>query len=281
MRYSDLFTQSLEKLKTVTSPDSASINIQILMEEVFNLSRTDFWIKKNQPISDHTLLKKFHRLLLRLQRNEPIAYILKKKEFYGEMFVVNKNVLIPRPETELLVEAAIPLAKNAHSVLDIGAGSGIISIILARHSNAEITAIDISSKALYVLRKNSRLHNVDNRIKAIQGDLFPKISKKFDIIVSNPPYIPFKEWQELEPGVKDFEPQLALTAGEDGLDIIRRIVEPIHLYLQPQGYLLMEFGFGQKEKLKTVLEENLLSIVQWIDDYSGIPRVVVCSLKEK
>jgi release factor glutamine methyltransferase len=275
MRYSALFSNALKKFK---GSDKA-LDIQVLIEAAFNLTRTEFWTRKNETITDITALRKFYRYRTRLLKNEPIAYILKKKEFYGETFFVNKNVLIPRPETEILVEKAIQLLKAPAEILDIGAGSGIIAILLAKHTDSTITAIENSKKALYVLKKNIIMHNSGARVFPVRAELFPSQGKKFDMIVSNPPYISETEWGELDPTVRDYEPKTALVADEEGMAVIRQIVEKTRTYLKPGGKLLVEIGYNQKQRVNDLLKKAEFSNVEFFNDYSHIPRVAVAHIK--
>ncbi len=275
MRYSDLFSNSLKKFK---DKDKA-LDIQVLTEAVFNLTRTEFWTRKNETIKEGTALRKFYRYRARLLKNEPIAYILKKKEFYHLTFYVDKNVLIPRPETEILVEKAIRFIKAPAEILDIGAGSGNIAILLAKHTGSTVTAIENSKKALYVLKKNIKMFNAGDRVIPVYADLFPPAGKKFDIIVSNPPYIPEAEWRELDPTVRDYEPRAALVAGEDGMAVIRRITAKAKDYLKPGGKLLMETGYNQKQRVSSLLKEAEFSNIEFFNDYSHIPRVAAAQAK--
>ena len=276
MLYSELFSKSLKKFKD----KDKSLDLQLLIEFAFNLTREQFWIKKNEKITDNIGLRKFYRYRKRLLQEEPIAYILKQKEFYGEIFYINKNVLIPRPETEILVEHAIGLIKEPANILDIGSGSGIIAILLAKLTGATVTAVEKSRKAFYVLKKNIALHGVTGKVIPIYGDLFPAAANNFDMIVANPPYVSEAEWQELAPGVKDHEPKEALVAGEDGLLIIRRIVDGGDYFLKPGGKLLMEIGYQQEALVREILEAAKFSRVEFFKDYNGIPRVVVAQLSE-
>jgi len=254
-----------------------SLDLQLLIEFAFNFTREQYWIKKNEKISDNIGLRKFYRCRKRLLQEEPIAYILKQKEFYGETFYINKNVLIPRPETEILVEHAIGLIEEPANILDIGSGSGIIAILLAKLTGAAVTAVEKSRKAFYVLKKNIALHGVTGKVIPIYGDLFPAAADKFDMIVSNPPYVSEAEWPGLAPGVKDHEPKEALVAGEDGLLIIRRIVDGGDYFLKPGGKLLMEIGYQQEALVREILAASKFSVVEFFKDYSGIPRVVYAS----
>ena len=277
MLYSELFSKSLKKFKD----KDKFLDLQLLIEFAFNLTREQFWIKKNEEITDNTGLRKFYRYRKRLLQDEPIAYILKRKEFYGETFYINKNVLIPRPETEILVELAIEgINKKPANILDIGSGSGVIAILLAKLTGSTVTAVEKSRQAFYVLKKNIALHGVTEKVTPVYGDLFPAAANRFDMIVSNPPYGSEAEWQELAPNVKDHEPKEAVVAGEDGLLIIRRIVDIADYYLNPGGKLLMEIGYKQEKSVRKILEASKFSQVEFFNDYSSIPRVVLAQLAE-
>jgi release factor glutamine methyltransferase len=275
--YSELFSKSLKKF----NDKDKSLDLQILIEFAFNLTREQFWIKKNEEITDKTGLRKFYRYRKRLLQDEPIAYILKQKEFYGETFYINKNVLIPRPETEILVEHAIEgISKKPANILDIGSGSGVIAILLAKLTDSTVTAIEKSRKAFYVLKKNIALHGVTEKVIPVYGDLFPAAANRFDMIVSNPPYGSEAEWQDLAPNIKDHEPKEAVVAGEDGLLVIRRIIKGADYFLKPGGILLMEIGYKQEESVRNILAASKFSQIEFFKDYSSIPRVVLAQLAE-
>lgn len=274
MLYSDLYSNSLK----IFANKNKMLEIQVLIEAAFNLSREEFWMRKNESITDISALRTFYRYRNRLLKNEPIAYILKKKDFYGETFYVNKNVLIPRPETEILVDMAIQLIEKIEkpvSILDIGTGSGIIAIVLAKRVGAFVTAVDSSPKALYVLKKNIALHGVGDRVVPVGADLFPVQDEAFDLIVTNPPYIPEEEWKELDPMVRDYEPKVALVAGEDGLRIIRRIIGGASRFLKPGGQLLMEIGYNQAQRVHELFEKAGFQDISIHEDFNHIPRVVI------
>lgn len=275
MLYSELYSRSLKKIKD----KDKSLDLQILIEFAFNLTREQFWIKKNEKITDFTGLKKFYRYRKRLLQNEPAAYILKQKEFYGEMFYINKNVLIPRPETEILLEHAIEsINKKPANILDIGSGSGVIAILLARLTNSTVTAVEKCRRAFYVLKKNIAVHGMTEKVIPVYSDLFPPVANRFDMIVSNPPYVSEAEWHSLAPNVRDYEPKEALVAGENGLGIIRRIINIADNYLKPGGKLLMEIGFKQEKSVRKILETSKFSRIEFFKDYSSIPRVVLARL---
>jgi len=209
---------------------------------------------------------------------EPIQYIIGEQEFYGLPFHVTPAVLIPRPETELLVEAILARVSATASIVDIGTGSGAIAIALAKHlPQASVTAVDISEAALAIAQKNAARNGV--RLRFLQSDLLSGLGEeeKFDAIVSNPPYVPEPERPTLHPQVSDYEPALALFAGDTGLDIYRQLIPQVAARLKSGGLLAMEFGFGQRETLATLLSD--WSAVEFLDDLAGIPRVVLARLR--
>ena len=215
----------------------------------------------------------YEQWLARRARHEPIQYILGEQEFYGLTFYVTPAVLIPRPETEHLVEAA--LARAPHDaplrIADIGTGSGAIAIALAHTlPQANVTALDLSPATLAVAQENAVKLGVADRIRFLVSDLLQAVSgEHFDIIVSNPPYVPKSEI--LEPQVRDYEPATALYAGTNGLDIYERLIPQAHAALKPGGWLLMEIGHGQREALAALLKD--WNEVSFVDDLQGIPRV--------
>ena len=210
---------------------------------------------------------------------EPVQYINGTQEFYGLAFHVTPAVLIPRPETEHLVEAALHAAQARPStlhILDIGTGSGAIAITLACNlPNASITATDISSAALEVARTNAQHHGVADRIRFIEADLCPPGLAPFDIICSNPPYIGDNEI--LEPQVASFEPHTALFAGPDGLAIYQRLIPIAAAALVPAGTLLLEIGHGQQAAIASLLQASHLQMVNFMPDLQGIPRVAIAT----
>lgn len=223
-----------------------------------------------------TELKQINEFVEKRLQHIPLAYILGKTNFYGLDFVVTRDVLIPRLDTEVLVEEIIQELKNYSKpveILDIGTGSGAIAITLAKNTNAKVTAVDISPKALAVAKKNAVLNKVD--VKFIESDLFENLGrKKFDIIVSNPPYIESEVIDELMPEVKDFEPILALDGGKDGLQFYRRIVDEADKHLKKNGKLFFEIGYNQWKPVGKIMIEKFKNIFV-IKDYQNNDRVVV------
>ncbi len=216
---------------------------------------------------------------------EPIQYITGEAEFYGLSFHVNRDVLIPRPETELLVEKAIELvgklrrsnATSSPRIVDVGAGSGAIAVALAHKLPfAEITASEISAAALVVARANAARHGAASRIRFLEGDLLaPVAGEQFDLIVSNPPYVPEADRATLDVEVRNFEPAQALFAGNDGLAIYRRLLPESFKALAAGGVLLLEIGFGQQQAVQSLLEKDGFTGIESFADLQGIPRAAV------
>jgi release factor glutamine methyltransferase len=215
-------------------------------------------------------------LVARRAAHEPLQYLTGEQEFFGLPLRVTPATLIPRPETEHLVEAVLAWAQNHTGplrILDVGTGTGAIAIALAKHlMNAQVTACDLSTAALTVAEENARTHEVS--VRFVESDLLAAFAgESFDAVVSNPPYVPIGDAAEMQPEVRDFEPHSALFAGEDGLVIYRRLIIEARAALIPGGLLGMEFGFGQRDALRTLLVD--WKSVRFIDDYAGIPRVVL------
>lgn len=212
----------------------------------------------------------------------PIQYIIGNAEFCGLDLIVNEDVFIPRPETEVLVGSAVKLIRSSFvqgqgiRMLDLCTGSGNIAISLTKNiSDCRIFASDISDNALDVARKNAARHGVSDRIEFINSDLFDKLEGKFDIIVSNPPYIARHEFKELQKEVLR-EPPIALDGGEDGLDFYRAIITSAPAYLRSVGYLIFEIGFGQREGICEIIRQtNGFSLVEVIPDQNNIDRVII------
>ena len=217
--------------------------------------------------------------LRRRADREPLQYIRGTQEFYGFEFEVTPDVLIPRPETEMLVERAVKILSEVKEplILDIGTGTGCIPISILRCiPDAAGTAADISPEALAVAARNLERNGVAGRLKLVRSDLFAKIPPtNFDIIISNPPYVPEKDLAHLQPEVRDHEPHVALTDGSDGVSIIERIIKDSRHYLAPGGVLLIEMGFGQSERVLEMAIGNGWESAEVVPDLQGIPRVLV------
>jgi release factor glutamine methyltransferase len=220
---------------------------------------------------------RYAALVERRCKGEPIQYITGEAEFYGLPFWVTPDVLIPRPETEHLVERALALAAGFRSprILDVGTGSGAIAVALAHTlPHAQITAIDISRPALEIARKNAGRNGVSGRIWFRESDLLAsEEGDKFEIVVSNPPYVPTVDRDSLSVEVREHEPALALFAGKDGLDVYRRLIPEAFAVLEPGGFLALEIGFGQSAAVGRLLEDAGFERIEFADDLQGIPRV--------
>jgi release factor glutamine methyltransferase len=217
----------------------------------------------------------FEDLLQRRLAQEPVQYLIGTQEFFCLLFEVSPDVLIPRPETEHLVEAVLEhfgREGNAH-ILDVGTGSGAIAVTLAHLlPRSWITALDISCTALAVARRNAQRHGVTDRVTLLQSDLLASVaSKEFDVVVSNPPYVAAGE--VLEPQVSDYEPHSALYAGPTGLEIYERLIPQARRVLKPRGWLILEIGYGQRPALLKLLKDWTVVTVR--DDLRGIPRVIL------
>ena len=219
----------------------------------------------------------YEAAIARRATGEPIQYITGQQEFYGLMLKVSPAVLIPRPETELLVEAVLARlpAGDASRIVDVGTGSGAIAIALARKlPRAQVTAVDLSDAALAMARENAALHDVMERVRFVASDLLEAVAGEvFDAVVSNPPYVPETDRESLERQVRDFEPEMALFAGASGLDIYQRLVPQAWRLVKPGGLLAMEIGYGQRKALAEIL--GAWEAVKFLDDLQGIPRVVI------
>lgn len=227
--------------------------------------------------------EKFEVSLNRRANHEPFQYITGKQEFYGLDFEVTPDVLIPRPETELIVENALKILSDIESpnICEVGIGSGCILVSTLKNSpTASGIGSDISDKALKVAESNAIKHEVINRLDLRISNVFEGLnSQKFDLIISNPPYVPAKDIETLQAEVRYFEPKIALTDGSTGLTIIQKLVDESPKYISPGGYLLMEIGFNQSARVETMFSHDIWQAVEFIDDLQGIPRMLKAKLK--
>ncbi|MGD0572205.1 MAG: peptide chain release factor N(5)-glutamine methyltransferase [Sedimentisphaerales bacterium] len=264
--------------------DSPRLSAEWLLCCVLGLKRIELYTQFSKIVGQEQL-SQLHELVKRAGAHEPIAYITGKKEFYSLEFEITKDCLIPRPETELLVERAIEFLRTRNGeqfVCDLCTGSGCVAVAIARNfANCRIVATDISDAALAVAEKNVAKHGLMNRIKLLQGDLFEPViaglgPAKFDLIVCNPPYVSEPEYEKLAPNVKDFEPKSALTAGNDGLDIIKKIIADTGQHLKPTGTLMLEIGNEQGNAVRNLLETaGRFSDVNIERDYSDLDRLAI------
>ena len=276
MNYLETLNFGSNKLK-LKNISSHILDSELLLSFTLNLPREKILTNLNEKIKKQKF-NIYKRLLSRREKNEPIAYIIKKKEFWRNMFYVNKNVLIPRPETELIVEEVLKVLKIGSSkrLLEIGTGSGCIIVsILQERLNCCATAIDISKKALNIAKFNAKMHHLTDKIKFINNDIDKFNDNKYDFIVSNPPYINKFNISRLDKDVKLYEPNQALEAGVDGLREIKKIIKKSKKLLKINGKLIFEIGESQQINAKKMLIDNGYYINKVIKDFSSIPRVIV------
>ncbi len=227
---------------------------------------------------------RFREILQRRANREPFQYIIGKQEFFGLDFEIASGVLIPRPETELIVENAIEILRRNENPFfcEIGVGSGCISVsILKEVTNARAIGVDVSEIALRIAKKNTENHKVSVRIDLRISDLFDALQKEqFDLIVSNPPYISAEDFEDLQLEVKDFEPRNALTDGKDGLSIVENLVAQTPNFLKPGGFLLMEIGFDQANEVRKMFSSKIWKTVEILPDLQDIPRTVKAQIRD-
>ncbi|MCX8159793.1 MAG: peptide chain release factor N(5)-glutamine methyltransferase [Candidatus Saccharicenans sp.] len=276
MRYKNLdqlFRQTAGKLSLSSCP---FLEARLLIQKAAGWEESEFFRRLDSPVSTG-LARKLARLVEKRQSGWPVAYLLGRKEFWSLPFRVNRLVLIPRPETELLVEKvlSLPLPERPR-ILDVGTGCGNIAISLARERpRARVVASDLSRRALALAAWNARNIGVKN-ISFVQSDLllhFIERKQKFEVIVSNPPYVSAADWEKLDRPVRDFEPRRALVAGPTGLEAIRKLVGQSWLCLKPGGFLVFEFGAGQESEIRQLFDRRW-SEPEILNDYSGLPRVM-------
>ncbi len=264
-------------LKNGFSEEEAKSEIDFAIETLFNYKYANFLLGKHLDSTQTAKLEKIFNE--RVQTHRPIQQIVGQAFFYGKKFFVDENTLIPRPETELLVFAATDIAKKIENpkILDIGTGTGCIAITLAlANENVSVDAVDISEKALDTANGNIIFHNVFDRVNIIKSDLFENVKGKYNIIVSNPPYIPLKDKDSLQIEVRDFDPAIALFTKDDaGVEFYEKIADQASEYLLPDGYLLFEVGINQAEIVANMLTDRNYKPVEIIDDYNSIPRVII------
>ncbi len=291
--------------------DSPRLSAELLLSGVLAMKRIELYTKFDKPV-DKQHLARLHDLVKRAGLNEPIPYLIGKTEFYSLEFNVSPDCMIPRPETELLVERAVEFLRThpvrnsvthkmtqqeeisngarsgAQFVCDLCTGSACIAVAIAKNfPDARIIATDISDAALNIAAANIEKHRLKHRIKLLHGDLFDPLVphsdvEKFDLIVCNPPYVSAAEFDSLDKNVKDYEPKLALFAGADGLDIYRRICQKIDLFLKPDAALMLEIGFAQGAAVKEMLQQtNVFAEIKIEKDLNNNDRIVIAKTASK
>ena len=276
MNYQELLVDASKQLKSYKF-NSAKLDAELILSKTLGLSRETILLNLNEKINDK-VLENFNYYLKLRKQNKPIAHILGFKDFWKYKFKVDKNVLIPRPETELIIEQALknlPKLSNKN-ILDIGTGSGCIIIsIIKERENCKATAIDKSLKALKVAKLNAEMHQVQKKIKFLNIDVDKYFANKYDLIVSNPPYIKDSEILSLDKDVKLNEPKLALSGGKSGLNKVFKVIKKSQKLLKTKGKLILEIGDKQSKEVKKYLIKNNFNQIKIFKDLSGKNRCVV------
>jgi len=273
----EILKQAKAKLKA-RNIESGQLEAELILAFVLGCQKHELHLEPKRILTQKES-DCFQILLEQRLCGKPLQYILGQTYFFRYKFKVNPKVLIPRPETEILVNEVIALLEEKKNprIIDLGTGSGNIAVSLALNlSDAQFLATDISPSALKVAKDNARMNKVDSRIEFLCGDLFEPIKTKVDTIVSNPPYVSEEEFTKLPDQIRDFEPKQALLAGKDGLDFIRKIIDQAPEFLVSEGLLALEIGFGQDGKVKeTICKNKGCELIDIRKDLSGIPRVVL------
>jgi release factor glutamine methyltransferase len=266
--------------------EEARLNVELLLSHALQCPRIQLYTNFDKPLTREEI-RIFRSLVERRLNREPVQYIVGWTGFMGLHFAVDPRVFIPRPETETLVEQAMMLfAKQPLNVLDIGTGCGNIAVSLARFcKNCSVVGLDISESALDVARSNARQHKVEDRVSFVRMDLFEPLDqlllKRFDLVLSNPPYVPLDEYETLKTEVRRFEPREAITDEGDGLEFYRRLVELGPYLLNNGGVMMVEVGFGQAQRVAEMMQEAGFEGIQTIQDLQYVPRVVRVNVKAR
>jgi release factor glutamine methyltransferase len=278
MTIHDILNQAVHDFETAGIP-SARLDAEVLLSFYLQCDRLEFLKNPAMEINDSQVTG-FRNIVSRRIKWEPVAYITGRKEFWSLLLEVNKEVLIPRPDTEVLVEETLKICRQTDSpeinILDIGTGSGAIVIALASElPQAKFTATDISEAALNLARGNANRSGFGKRIDFRKGDLFEPVDSLFDVIVSNPPYISAQDYENLPAGVRDYEPPEALLAGKTGWEFYAKLIYQAPEYLQKNGWLLMEIGAKQEKPVRELLDgSGFFDSINMRRDYAGLPRVI-------
>ena len=269
---------------TQRTVDAPRLSAELLLSSVLGLKRIELYTQYNQPVTQERL-EQLRGLVKRAGLHEPVVYLVGKTEFYSMEFEVTPDCLIPRPETELLVQRAIEFLRRRsgpQQVCDLCTGCGVIAVAIAANvPDARVVATDLSAAALGVAARNVAKHELQDHVELLQGDLFEPVIPQldvtpFDLIACNPPYVSTVEYEALEKNVKDYEPRLALHAGDDGLDVYRRLCEQVGQFLKPGGILLLEIGYTQGPAVRELLERaNAFAEIRVEKDLQKNDRIVV------
>ena len=279
MKINELINLGSNKLKFHNVP-SYKLDSEILLSKVLGQTREEIILNLNKSVKNKDIFN-FKNLIQRRSKKEPIAYIIKEKEFWSLKFEVNRNTLIPRPETELIIDYLSKLYKDKKiNILDVGTGSGCILIsLISELKNSRGLGIDISQKALSIASKNANKHHVESKVKFIKRSINDIYGIKFNLIVSNPPYINKRDIKNLSEDIKKYEPLIALDGGNDGLDLIKKIIYKAKYLLKVNGKLALEISNEQKTKVSKILRKNSFKKEHIIKDYKNNYRYLISSLQ--
>lgn len=262
------------------------LDAEVLLAHALGCKRIDLYGTRFGDVADADARRRYKDLIRRRLEGCPVAYLVGRKEFFALEFEVTPAVLIPRPDSELLVMECLRLAKSLPRprIVDIGTGSGNLAIAIAKnHAEAAVTAIDASAEALEVAKRNAARHGVTERVRFLQGDLFAPLgsAEQFDLVVSNPPYIPTEDLRSLPVGVRDYEPRTALDGGPSGFAVFDRLVDEAPRFLAEKGYLLLEIGAPQEARARQRIQSMPhYELAPTILDFSGHPRVLRAQLRK-
>ena len=261
--------------------DEAKAEVDFVLDSLFNYSHKDFILGKTL---ENWQIDKLNKIFTeRVSTHKPIQQIIGMSYFYGRKFFTDEYTLVPRPETEILVKTVLELTENIDNpeILDIGTGTGCIPLTLILENNKiKADSVDISSEAVETGRKNALFHNVLTNINFYKSDLFENVEKQYDIIVSNPPYIPLKDKDNLQIEVRDFDPATALYTNDDlGVEYYEKIIKQSNNYLKDNGYIAFELGKGQADIISNIFKDNGYSIVNITKDLNDIDRVIIAQKK--
>ena len=273
---------------TAKGIESPRLSAELLLSQVLGLKRIELYTQFNKQVPQQQL-DLLHDLVKRAGLHEPVAYLIGRSEFYSLELEITAACLIPRPETELLVQRAIEFLRTRSGiqyVCDLCTGSGCIAVAIAKNfPDASVTATDISSEALEVAARNVEKHRLTEQVRLLCGDLFEPIIQQldvsqFDLIVCNPPYVSTAEYEKLDKNVKDYEPKIALFAGTDGMDIYRRIIEKVDEFLKPGAALMLEIGYAQGPAVRELLEQTgAFAEINIEKDFHDNDRIVIARKK--
>ena len=275
MKISEIINWATDLL-TSTDIEKPKLDSEYIISHVLGINRLELNLHQEDEVTENDLVL-IQNMISRRRKNEPLQYILGETDFYGLSLKVNEHVLIPRPETELLVEKIITENPTAEEILEIGTGSGAIAIALAANiKNAKIMAVDISDKALQIARENAVKNKVN--INFCFSDVFENVTGKYDLIISNPPYISKKEYPYLSREIREHEPSIALLADDNGLAFYKKILCSGKDYLTEKGKIYFEIGYSLSESIKKVAEENGFRNIETVKDLNGFDRMMVIEL---